>query len=874
MENQSRPHNHRSNFFVAYFYTIGLDFSSISEKLETGKLAHQPKILSKYPQCESLDFSEEIMSQICFPNGLNIETFTTPPEPQTFHFALPFLANDDENIYFSGILFYEQSIRMLKGGQPRPNRIYLKSSKDYSSLRNSMRQSSTVASNSNILNVIDINQSIKSFRLCETKSYTSNNFNSKMYDTELDHPTSQDKLEKHKTNVDLYFVEDEKGKSTEIFYIPKVMILVSYDMFYLEKASILSNLYTYISTDNSMSQPFEQHIHYLTYSIPMPPRGIFTIEANFLGADITLQNSKINSIPHMSIDMEFLFLTFSITEIVEIYKWVYLEQNVLVFGAGIHAVSTFIESLKNLLYPFKYSRPSLTILPNIMFGFLNQLKGCLFGINLPYNNQFFKSYNIDTTLYEKNTMIIDLDSKKLEFIYAKLSRSCVSLKNLNKVKVSMKKEIQYEVPDFPAKYKPKLIKRLKDLINRCGGNRRGSKISITRNTIRLSEYDEFFDSIRRTSNPAYKLEDSVPEQLKSAFIKEIFYYFNISLIKEYSQFMRYDNSKHFRDFSNLKTFFNSNEYINYMNYVFYAKDFYETLVASKMFFGFIKGIYFPGFSTTSMFNISSTVVDHLLLDEYINMKANKKTFTIKTETPFISSNHFNFDESTTYKVINPVEFNNKDFSTNSLINSQEFDNSKSKHIVDHFEYVCVEKNGVSTFGDYLNNEETGFYFKYYYIPELNQAILSKLQAPQSSNNYHILKQKISNILETLFKKDEIIQSFNQQGYTINIESTFQDSHYYIFYSWYILSLQVYISEIIESEREKIFKILIYAIEKIKCNNRKEVINLIFLAIFKHGTMENLLELYELLYKYNLLNITLSMLLIEKLMHSNRSSKVK
>ena len=80
---------------------------------------------------------------------------------------------------------------------------------------------------------------------------------------------------------------------------------------------------------------------------------------------------------------------FQIDDIFEIIKWIILEVPILFFCENLKDLTYTIEGLVSLIYPFEYSYPVISILPEINYPFILFLKHFIFGINHKYTKDIF-----------------------------------------------------------------------------------------------------------------------------------------------------------------------------------------------------------------------------------------------------------------------------------------------------------------------------------------------------------------------------------------------------------------------------------------------------------------------------------------------------
>ena len=197
-------------------------------------------------------------------------------------------------------------------------------------------------------------------------------------------------------------------------YIKKVLCLSSFHPIYKESQIILRNLKKYIeyySLNNKNGKieiirnnniPIEKIIEGLIYNIPSLPRSNFIIKMNNEtfninnNDEIIFEETTINKLPKSRFDISELLLFFTFEEILEIIKWILLEVPILFFCENINELTNTIESFSSLIYPFEYSYPIISILPEENYSLLSIMKHFIFGLNYKFSQEILikKGINI------------------------------------------------------------------------------------------------------------------------------------------------------------------------------------------------------------------------------------------------------------------------------------------------------------------------------------------------------------------------------------------------------------------------------------------------------------------------------------------------
>ena len=199
----------------------------------------------------------------------------------------------------------------------------------------------------------------------------------------------------------------------------------------------MGNLEFHIKQENSQILiPIDKIIENLLIELPVPPRGIFSVEYTLINEERKLRQNLMNELPLVDINLKRLF-TFDIKEIVDMYHNLFLESRILFFSEDIQSLNMYIFGLLSLLYPFQYQYQVVTILPEENFEIIESITPFIAGINMAYTEDFFEIR--DLTLSD-GILVVDIDKTKIEFV--------------NKVS---------DVPEFPKGYRKNLEKNLQSI---------------------------------------------------------------------------------------------------------------------------------------------------------------------------------------------------------------------------------------------------------------------------------------------------------------------------------------------------------------------------------------------------------------------------
>ena len=264
-------------------------------------------------------------------------------------------------------------------------------------------------------------------------------------------------IEDYRTCINLR--KNIKNKVVELnggLFIPKVICFSSFFPLYQQTTIILKNLKQYIdkfnynnlSLNNENTErnliPIEKIIEGLIFNIPSLPRAKYTIripndtfcipnkevrpikkKANnksdnqeiYYNKEVIFKIAPVNQIPLPIIDYSQLMYYFQIDDIFEIIKWIILEVPIIFFCDNIKVLTYTIEGIVALIYPFEYTYPIISILPEYNYSLISILKHFIFGINYKYTKDIFTQKGIN--IQSHNTLIVVKIEKKYDEINVK-----------------------------------------------------------------------------------------------------------------------------------------------------------------------------------------------------------------------------------------------------------------------------------------------------------------------------------------------------------------------------------------------------------------------------------------------------------------------
>ena len=791
------------DLLIKHFFILGIDtdkiidtnyFSNIKNISDSHKLT--PSILSFFPSFpkNSIYIDKNILLHHCFPNGFYIKKFNQFPFPEHFTFELSNfpLNNKQSSLYFTCLSFYEP------------------------------------IENYNLFKIIHDKGAKFAQKYLQTPQ---NSQNDNLY------------------NNDIGITCPLIGQG---YYIEKVIGFISGEYHPKVLTKILYLLHgKYTGHFNEIKEPLEKIIENLIFKIPAMKFGKCKLEVRIFKKEHYFEYQPVNSVPLSDIEINKLFERYDVNDILQIFKYLLLEEPILIFSEKKSELTSAFDSLLSLLYPFKYIQPHCSILPNNSFGLIESCDKFIFGINQSYSDDFFRKNEI--SIFNKKIIILDLD-KKVKYIFKKFDVIQIDLDNdfnedfelfnekdiknkddlkynyrninYNKSQNLEKKEIETEI-ELPTHYKKKTNNILLDYIKSLGKYQ-------NQNTY-YSEIDNFNHKI-----------------------KEQFSYFLVSILLDYPNFIKYD-------FETVDNYLLNPENDFIIDNIFDVEGFINMHKVDELFYRkFFQTNIFKYFIIKKIYPINlEDKIDILYFDERIADKNNKYIFGNKVDTPFM---YYQFN-STEQKIFIESEY----FSINEI----NFIQNDSYNIKNHLKYYQVVITN-------LNNQIS---IKYPVFPKLlyDDFYFGKtyFELYRINNipplNVNLINQKIKEIYK-LIKSPEFNSIYKSYNYSLNNydESNLLKIEQKDYLSNIWVALNALTLNYCKNDEEKNSRFS-EIIEKLYDSYYIdiEIITLILIVISKYGTSEQLLITFVKILKNKILlkNYTLHSILITNLTKSFNSDNL-
>ena len=784
----------KANNFIDYFLVVGVEpeiykndwlyESDIDELNNNYKEQLQPKIISSFPPFEkhTISFDESLLMH-CFPNGYKIIKREELPKPQIFSFIL------DNNYY--NLNYPQKYLTCL---------ICYENIAQYKLL---YEQEKELENNEN-----------------EKENVIKNNKN----------PNDKQRFNIGSKNILPEIIDSLKYPD---IFIPKCLLLMSLYPFFGEFEKIISEFYNYslgilknekknqirpslqrqrlIEQNNKKEiyAPIDKLIENLLIELPVPPRGFSTLEYTLNGEKRLINQTKMNELPIININLKRIFVDFQIGDVITIYNYLFLEGRILFFSEDIDTLNIYIYGYLSLLYPFQYQYQIVTILPEQNFEIMESITPFIAGINQSFEDDFFEKRGF--TLSDA-ILVVDIDKCKCH-IFNESTELPEFPKN---AKLKLEKGLSIVISKY---LKEELIKKRNSQHKTNADLKNKVRYSLPINKIRsesinLLKNENYFMNAFMFDNNADLSNFRIDYEFNKE-INELFFNFNANLLSNYSKYLNLDFYS-----SNimpcLEVLFKVEEYLKQIPNN--DKAFYDKFITETQLFGDFLYLRMIPKNTKEKIRI-------LLFDETINKN---------------SANIFSMVMATMVMVTKPpqeVFTNSKEYEFND-----KFEIQKPRKITENeINYYQKHKKQLLNYGIIVEEGENSDELKFYYpiFPKLT----TKLFFQQNFHDYFCP----NNWNESLEVINEDLISKSHLG---GVSMRQNDMKNYIYLCWMQMWAMTfwYCDEIEQNYR---FQKLLEVISKTSCYEM-ETFNLLFEALYKFGKHDNMiLKLYAILLKFHL-----------------------
>ena len=628
-----------------------------------------------------------------------------------------------------------------------------------------------------------------------------------------------------------------KGQNRDLnknYYIPKVICFSSFIPLYEQTTTILKNLKQYIdkysykkcckeikdNKDNNSEKnlvPIEKIIEGLIFNIPSLPRAKYTlrivndtfgfpnipekskndkekdknIQQNY-PKEVIFSRSPMNKIPLPLIDFSQLMYFFQIDDIFEIIKWIILEVPVLFFCENIKDLTYTIEGIVSLLYPFEYSYPIISILPEINYPLISIMKHFIFGINYKYTKDIFSQKGIN--IQNQNLLVVvkiekrfdevvnfrekdKLNNSPIMVLKSDKNRPVLKLEQLNsyynennqqEIKKIEQGNAKKQKITLPAHHKEKLKKKFMDNVDLkvkelCNSQKRKK---LTRNEYNkiisgelcetifnffvaiLQHYQQYCFKLIKKKNKGEKIMD------KNPFYRN---YEKDDIIEQ-----KYNENK-----IEINDIFNVNDFLNTITQ--YDKFFYSNFLSTKLFYNFMMKKIFPVSIRDKL--------EVLFFDEKINEKQAKDSGNKKFVSLFLKNDFNNMKENIVLSTFRkPITQDYTEF----LLSQR-----NQNRALNYFQYITkIENKKAVNDEDNLDDDINDVSFNYFVFPKLlnddifykEEFTIEKFWAPErdifTSSNSNCIFNQFEKEGQLIINNPDMVQKYNDFNYSLDLVSTF------------------------------------------------------------------------------------------------------
>jgi len=510
--------------------------------------------------------------------------------------------------------------------------------------------------------------------------------------------------------------------------------------------------------------------------------------------EVSFKHSPPNRLPLPIINFAELMHFFQIDDIFEIIKWIILEVPILFFCDDIKDLTYTIEGLVSLIYPFEYSYPVISVLPEKNYPMIAIMKHFIFGINYKYNKDIFiqKGINIqnqnllvivriekrfneiinfrekDKLNYpaitvlksDKNRPVLKLDqlnsyynknnqeeNKKIEEGYSKKQNISLPISHRYKLKKTFIDNVDLRAKEICFNQKKKKLSN--DECNRIISGELCDVMFKLFVSI-LLHYQEFCFKLPKNQNNGEKTKNQNP------FYK---YYEKDDVLEQ-----KYNENKVVID-----DIFNVEDFLNTIPQL--DKCFYSFFLSTKLFYNFMMKKIFP---------ISvQDKLDILFFDEKINEKQARDAGNKKHVSAFLKNEFNNLKEDITLGTFRKRI--TQDY-TEFLLSPQNQDRA-----LNYFQYITKNENKnviKDEDGNFNDDELCDVSFYYFVFPKLliddifykEEYTIEKFWAPErdifTSSNSNCIFNQFEKECQLIINNPEMTKKYYDYNYSLDLVSTF------------------------------------------------------------------------------------------------------
>ena len=777
------------NNLVDYFFVCGIPPSlCISRNLyiaSNNYLEHlnktiKPSIFAKFPEFDNNnDTIDESIISYCFPNGFKaLELSSKEPEPERQNFSIildnNLFSSEYPQKYLTCLLFYERISD------------YISLAKKYLETKRKLTDNIDVKTNKkNDTQNEKFSEIKEAYKETEKKIGLTHHRNIKTSvsllneGTEFNIDPMMEPIKERNSVKEPFSLEKLKN-----VYIPKCICLVSIHPYVQLYQKILNNILDYKNFNYPKTIPLEKIITNLIIEVPIPPRGLYSINYNYSFVDLLkpklgneseryskalntsqnnsnlsqsenppLQSTENNKLLVSEVQLQKFNNILNFNCKLEIIKHILFDSKILFFSKDLNKITDTILSFLSLIFPFKYPFQVSSLLHKTDYGILESTSPFIIGIKEEFTENFFE--NNDIMLEGLNVLAVDLDNNKYHLFSDE------------------------EFPDFPNKLITNLEKDIKAL-----------------ELIFVSDDDS--KSTKKTDKDIIESINEIKEFNEQ--YQEKFFYFFCEILKGYEDYLNLDFFKSNDDkVTSIETLFNCDQFIKNIHSQSDIPFYTKFIKDGQLFADFIYKRMIPRNNNEWM--------DILIVNDY---------FTSLKKKAKIKGND---------NIQNEYKINNKYI----VDGPRELIEKEITDVLEKNLKLCKSGNVVAKKNIESNN---GLLFDYILFPELDFTIYCN----NDNVNQYIpppdYSEEIDAINSDVISKSSLGQNLNR---TMEMKN-------YIYLTW--LEIWAFTFQCNE-QQEKFYRFdqMLDVLDKV-IHHEMNILNLMFDTLNKYGQPQMLLKLYQ------------------------------
>ena len=353
-----------------------------------------------------------------------------------------------------------------------------------------------------------------------------------------------------------------RGTNQLCFMVPKCLVFVSRVPFFNRFQKVLLKLYQLCY--KKLRYPMECYISHFILQTPLPVRGLVDVTYKLEGSSFKFELPALDRLPLLDVNLGILFKTLDLDNILLLFNALSLERSVVFLSSNENTLFSCSYSLLSFLVPFHWSLVYVPLLPANLLDYLLSPVNFVYGIHSSLENEVY-------SFCTENVLIVDLDTNTL-------------IHNTSE-----------ELPGPPKHYGNKLESILSRLLVNAGALKEKST----------------------------RLEKPLLDEITSYKIRDAFFYFFVSNLKNYKRFVNFNAA-----YSIEKGTFDSKAFLSTAPRN--ARNYLAELIKTQMFANFCDNLVSPT-SPQEHYEV-------LLFDEQIAAKLNRSKLKLnKIPTPLLDS---------------------------------------------------------------------------------------------------------------------------------------------------------------------------------------------------------------------------------------------